>query len=125
MSVQLLTEHLLEDLSLKGGCRGLSKSTLVKMPHCWKSYVTAQLCFNCGIFSIMVILYIDRASEGKTVQIEYRGDVEITVQDILGGVRSTCTYVGAGKLKELSRRTTFIRVTQQLNEVFSAFTKEH
>lgn len=66
-----------------------------------------------------------RASEGKTVQIEYRGDVENTIQDILGGIRSTCTYVGAGKLKELSRRTTFIRVTQQLNEVFAASTKEH
>ncbi|XP_062604696.1 GMP reductase 2-like [Saccostrea cucullata] len=66
-----------------------------------------------------------RASEGKTVQIEYKGDVDGTLQDILGGLRSTCTYVGAGKLKELSRRTTFIRVTQQLNEVFSAFTKEH
>ncbi|XP_060577594.1 GMP reductase 2-like [Ruditapes philippinarum] len=66
-----------------------------------------------------------RASEGKTVQIDYRGPVEVTVQDILGGLRSTCTYVGAGKLKELSRRTTFIRVTQQLNEVFAASTKEH
>ncbi|KAH3770303.1 GMP reductase 2-like [Dreissena polymorpha] len=65
-----------------------------------------------------------RASEGKTVQIEYRGPVEVTVQDILGGVRSTCTYVGAGKLKELSRRATFIRVTQQLNEVFAASTKD-
>ncbi|KAH3770312.1 hypothetical protein DPMN_171596 [Dreissena polymorpha] len=65
-----------------------------------------------------------RASEGKTVQIEYRGLVEVTVQDILGGVRSTCTYVGAGKLKELSRRATFIRVTQQLNEVFAASTKD-
>jgi len=60
-----------------------------------------------------------RASEGKTVQIPFRGDVEFTMRDILGGVRSTCTYVGAGKLKELSRRTTFIRVTQQLNEVYS------
>ena len=60
-----------------------------------------------------------RASEGKTVEIEYRGDVERTIQDILGGIRSTCTYVGASKLKELSRRTTFIRVTQQLNEVFN------
>lgn len=59
-----------------------------------------------------------RASEGKTVQIQYRGDVKGTVQDILGGLRSTCTYVGAQKLKELSRRTTFIRVTQQLNNVF-------
>eukprot|EP00731_Ephydatia_muelleri_P026250 Em0018g350a len=60
-----------------------------------------------------------RASEGKTVQVEYRGDVRPAVQDILGGVRSTCTYVGASKLKELSRRTTFIRVTQQANNIFS------
>lgn len=50
---------------------------------------------------------------------ECRGDVAATIQDILGGLRSTCTYVGAGKLKELSRRTTFIRVTQQVNSVFS------
>ncbi|XP_036358500.1 GMP reductase 2 isoform X3 [Octopus sinensis] len=64
-----------------------------------------------------------RASEGKTVEIEYRGDAAHTVQDILGGIRSTCTYVGASKLKELSRRTTFIRVTQQMNEVFSPFNK--
>ena len=62
-----------------------------------------------------------RASEGKTVQIEYRGDVEFTIRDVLGGIRSTCTYVGAAFLKELTRRTTFIRVTQQLNEVYSAF----
>lgn len=60
-----------------------------------------------------------RASEGKTVEVEYRGDVRVTVQDILGGVRSTCTYVGASKLKELGRRTTFIRVTQQANNIFS------
>ena len=60
-----------------------------------------------------------RASEGKSVQLEYRGDVNQTVLDILGGLRSTCTYVGAGKLKELSRRTTFIRVTQQTNEIFA------
>lgn len=65
-----------------------------------------------------------RASEGKTVEIDYRGPVSQTMTDILGGVRSTCTYVGAAKLKELSKRTTFIRVTQQLNEVFSASTKE-
>ncbi|XP_028649559.1 GMP reductase 2 [Erpetoichthys calabaricus] len=59
-----------------------------------------------------------RASEGKTVQVPFKGDVEETTKDILGGLRSTCTYVGASKLKELSRRTTFIRVTQQLNTVF-------
>ena len=59
-----------------------------------------------------------RASEGKTVEIPYRGKVKNTVQDILGGLRSACTYVGASKLRELSKRTTFIRVTQQLNQVF-------
>ena len=43
MTVKLLTEHQLEFLSLRGGCTGLSESTHVKMPHCWKSHVTAQL----------------------------------------------------------------------------------
>lgn len=60
-----------------------------------------------------------RASEGKTVEIRYRGPVVETVQDILGGVRSTCTYVGAASLKELSKRTTFIRVAEQENRVFT------
>jgi len=60
-----------------------------------------------------------RASEGKTVLVPYRGPVSATIQDMLGGIRSTCTYVGAGHLKELSKRTTFIRVTQQTNEVFA------
>ena len=59
-----------------------------------------------------------RASEGKSVVLEYRGDVNGTVLDILGGVRSACTYVGVQKLKEVSKRATFIRVTQQANEVF-------
>jgi GMP reductase len=59
-----------------------------------------------------------RASEGKEVLVDCRGPVENTLQDILGGVRSACTYVGARTLKELSKRTTFVRVTQQLNEVF-------
>ena len=43
MSVKLLTEHHLEFLSLKGGCKGSSKSTFVKMPHCWKSHITAHI----------------------------------------------------------------------------------
>ena len=59
-----------------------------------------------------------RAAEGKFVWIEDRGPVEQTCQDILGGVRSACTYVGAKRLKELTMRTTFVRVSQQLNEVF-------
>lgn len=61
-----------------------------------------------------------RASEGKTVKVPYKGSVDDTVKDILGGVRSTCTYVGASQLKELSKRTTFIRVAEQHNEVFGA-----
>lgn len=60
-----------------------------------------------------------RASEGKTVQVPYKGHVVDTIQDILGGVRSTCTYVGASQLKELSKRTTFIRVQEQENQIFS------
>ena len=59
-----------------------------------------------------------RASEGKTVSIAYRGAVEDSLQDILGGLRSACTYVGAKRLKEMSKRTTFIRVSQQINPVF-------
>ncbi len=59
-----------------------------------------------------------RAAEGKEVLVPYRGPVAATAQEILGGVRSACTYVGARRLRELSKRTTFVRVTQQLNEVF-------
>lgn len=61
-----------------------------------------------------------RASEGKTVEVPYRGPVEATVMELLGGIRSACTYVGASRLKELPKRTTFIRCTQQLNPVFAA-----
>lgn len=59
-----------------------------------------------------------RASEGKRVLIPYRGSIIDTMNEILGGIRSTCTYVGAISLKELNKRTTFIRVTQQSNEVY-------
>ncbi|EAS65538.1 guanosine 5'-monophosphate oxidoreductase [Photobacterium angustum S14] len=59
-----------------------------------------------------------RAAECKTVLLPYRGPVENTIQDIMGGVRSTCTYVGAAQLKELTKRTTFIRVQEQENNVF-------
>lgn len=59
-----------------------------------------------------------RTSEGRTIEVPYRGDVEVTLLDILGGLRSACTYTGAAKLKELPRRATFIRCTQQVNTVF-------
>lgn len=60
-----------------------------------------------------------RSSEGRTVAIPYKGLVENTVLDILGGLRSTCTYVGAPSLKQLSKCTTFIRTNLQYNSVFS------
>jgi GMP reductase len=59
-----------------------------------------------------------RASEGKTVEVPYRGPIEGTVQEIMGGVRSMMTYIGATKLKEVPKRTTFVRVGAQLNTVF-------
>lgn len=59
-----------------------------------------------------------RSSEGKAVRVPYKGPIKDTVLDILGGLRSACTYIGALKLKELSKRTTFIRTTQQLNNVY-------
>jgi GMP reductase len=59
-----------------------------------------------------------RSSEGKKVQLKYRGKIKDTVLNILGGVRSSCTYVGAPSLKQLSKCTTFIRVNQQFNDTF-------
>ena len=60
-----------------------------------------------------------RASEGKTVHVPYRGSIKDTIQDILGGLRSACTYAGAKNLKSLSKCTTFVKVNRQLNEVYS------
>jgi len=59
-----------------------------------------------------------RAAEGKTVEIPYRGPVDGTMGEIMGGVRSMMTYIGAARLKEVSKRTTFVRVSAQTNDVF-------
>jgi GMP reductase len=63
-----------------------------------------------------------RSSEGREVLVPYRGAVASTIQDILGGLRSTCTYAGAIKLKHLSKCTTFVRCTQTHNSVFESKT---
>jgi len=57
-----------------------------------------------------------RSSEGRTVRVPYKGAVIDTVQDLLGGIRSTCTYVGARTLKDLAKCTTFVRVNSQFND---------
>jgi GMP reductase len=63
-----------------------------------------------------------RSSEGRTVLAPYRGSVKITIQEILGGIRSTCTYAGAIKLKQLSKCTTFIRCTETHNRFYESST---
>ena len=60
-----------------------------------------------------------RSSEGREVLVPYRGSVGITIQDLTGGLRSTCTYAGANSLKQLSKCTTFVRCTQQFNAVYA------
>jgi len=63
-----------------------------------------------------------RASEGREALVPYRGAVNDTIQDILGGLRSACTYAGAQKLKHLSKCTTFIRVQNQFNRTYESTT---
>ena len=60
-----------------------------------------------------------RAAEGKKVQVPYKGNVKDTMDEILGGLRSACTYAGAKNLKALPKCTTFVKVNRQLNEVYS------
>ena len=60
-----------------------------------------------------------RSSEGRTVRVKYRGKIKDTILNILGGVRSSCTYVGAPSLKQLSKCTTFVRVARQFNDTFA------
>jgi len=60
-----------------------------------------------------------RASEGKTVRVPYRGPVSDTVKQILGGVRSACTYVGANRIKDLTKCCTFVKVYRQTNDIFN------
>ena len=59
-----------------------------------------------------------RSSEGKKVKIQMKNSLDSTIRDILGGVRSSCTYVGASSLKQLSKCTTFVRVNNQYNDTF-------
>ena len=59
-----------------------------------------------------------RSSEGRVVRVKYRGKIKDTISNILGGIRSSCTYVGAPSLKQLSKCTTFVRVSNQFNDTF-------
>ena len=63
-----------------------------------------------------------RSSEGREVLVPYRGEVNNTIQNVLGGIRSTCTYAGANQLKQLTKCTTFVRVNNQFNAVYVSTT---
>jgi GMP reductase len=60
-----------------------------------------------------------RSSEGKTVKIKYKGSVSDTMDDILGGVRSTCTYIGATRIKDIPKCCTFMMVNRQVNTIYN------
>ena len=62
-----------------------------------------------------------RGAEGKVVELPHKGPVDPTVIEILGGLRSTCTYIGAKRIKDMPKCTTFVRCTQQVNQVFNQF----
>ena len=62
-----------------------------------------------------------RGAEGKVVQLPHKGPVDPTIIEILGGVRSTCTYIGAKRIKDMPKCTTFVRCTQQVNQVFNSY----
>ena len=62
-----------------------------------------------------------RGAEGKVVELPHKGPVDPTVIEILGGLRSTCTYIGAKRIKDMPKCTTFVRCTQQVNQVFNPF----
>lgn len=62
-----------------------------------------------------------RSSEGKVVKLPFKGDIKDTIDNILGGIRSTCTYIGAKTLKDMSKCTTFMRVNNQLNNSLTKF----
>ena len=81
MALTLLTEHHLEFLSLKGGCTGSSESTLVKIPHCWKSHVAAHLFFLLQIATLrgtsLAVEHMRKDHGGK-------GGVVINIASIAG-----------------------------------------
>jgi GMP reductase len=76
------------------------------------SSATAMTKYSGGVASY-------RSSEGKTVRVKFRGDVENTALDIQGGIRSAMTYLGAKKIKDIAKCATFVRVNRQLNQIYN------
>ena len=93
MNVMLLTEHHLEFLSVKGGCTGPYESTLVKMPHCWESHVTAQF-LKINIINLCSYLYFKGGLKGG--QLNNCPPVDLTCPT-LHTDRNGCLLCGSGR----------------------------
>jgi GMP reductase len=61
-----------------------------------------------------------RGAEGKSVLLDNRGPIEPTIIEIIGGVRSTCTYIGARRIKDMPKCATFVKVNNTINKVYSS-----
>jgi GMP reductase len=83
----------------------------LRMLHYGMSSKTANEKYNGGLSDY-------RASEGRTVEVPYRGSVRNTIQEILGGIRSACSYVGAFNLPELFAKGKLIKVNRTINNIF-------
>jgi GMP reductase len=81
------------------------------MLHYGMSSKTANERYNGGLKDY-------RASEGRTVEVPYRGSVHHTIQEILGGLRSACSYVGAFNLPDLYSHGTMVKVNRTINNIF-------
>ena len=94
-----------------GEIRHSNNNTSLTMLHYGMSSKTANERYNGGLKDY-------RASEGRTVEVPYRGSIHHTVQEVLGGIRSACSYVGAFNLTELYANGKLVKVNHQLNNVF-------
>lgn len=64
-----------------------------------------------------------RSSEGRSCKVPYKGKLEDTVNDLLGGIRSTCTYVGSETINDLQNTCNFIKVNNQINKIYEKYDK--
>ncbi len=99
------------DFVMLGGMLAGHKECSSETEFFGMSSETAMNKFNGGVADY-------KTSEGRSVKLEPRGNVEKTLLDIQGGLRSACTYVGAEKLKHLGKCTTFLKVNRTHNKVF-------
>ena len=65
-----------------------------------------------------------RGNEGRLISLPYRGPVKDTVEDLLGGVRSACTYIGARRLKDMPKCASFVTVHNNINKVYERYTQK-